>query len=128
MNKDIARKALETALGCGASDCRVTLSESTQTSISYLNGSIEKLQESSSAVLGIAIFAQGRYGAFSTNRMDGKELKPFIANGIESCLLLTPDECRKMPDPSLYYRGAGRISCSATTHFMTFPSRRRQNS
>lgn len=125
MNKDIARKALETALGCGASDCRVTLSESTQTSISYLNGSIEKLQESSSAVLGIAIFAQGRYGAFSTNRMDGKELKPFIANCIESCLLLTPDECRKMPDPSLYYRG-GRpdlLQCDHSFHDIPFKAK-----
>ena len=59
MNKDIARKALETALELGASDCRISLAESTQTSISYLNGEIEKLQQSSSSAMGIAIFTEG---------------------------------------------------------------------
>lgn len=105
MNKDIAQKALETALACGASGCRVTLSESTQTSVSYLNGEIEKLQESTSAALGIAIFTEGRYGAFSTNRFDESELRPFIRRCIDSCRLLAPDDCRTLPDPSLYYRG-----------------------
>ena len=105
MNKDIAQKALETALACGASGCRVTLSESTQTSVSYLNGEIEKLQESTSAALGIALFTEGRYGAFSTNRLDGSELRPFIRRCIDSCRLLAPDDCRTLPDPSLYYRG-----------------------
>ena len=105
MNKDIAQKALETALACGASGCRVTLSESTQTSVSYLNGEIEKLQESTSATLGIALFTEGRYGAFSTNRLDGSELRPFIRRCIDSCRLLAPDDCRTLPDPSLYYRG-----------------------
>ena len=105
MNKDIAQKALETALACGASGCRVTLSESTQTSVSYLNGEIEKLQESTSAALGIALFTDGRYGAFSTNRLDDSELRPFIRRCVDSCRLLAPDDCRTLPDPSLYYRG-----------------------
>lgn len=105
MNKDIAQKALETALACGASGCRVTLSESTQTSVSYLNGEIEKLQESTSAALGIALFTDGRYGAFSTNRLDDSELRSFIRRCVDSCRLLAPDDCRTLPDPSLYYRG-----------------------
>lgn len=105
MNKDIAQKALETALACGASGCRVTLSESTQTSVSYLNGEIEKLQESTSAALGIALFTEGRYGVFSTNRLDDSELRPFIRRCVDSCQLLAPDDCRTLPDPSLYYRG-----------------------
>ena len=66
MNKDIARKALETALELGASDCRISLAESTQTSISYLNGEIEKLQQSSSSAMGIAIFTEGRYGSLTS--------------------------------------------------------------
>ena len=105
MNKDIARKALETALELGASDCRISLAESTQTSISYLNGEIEKLQQSSSSAMGIAIFTEGRYGSFSTNRMDMDELRPFLRRCIESCRLLTPDNCRTMPDRGTYYKG-----------------------
>ena len=105
MNKEIARKALETALELGASDCRINLAESTQTSISYLNGEIEKLQQSSSSAMGIAIFTEGRYGSFSTNRMDMDELRPFLRRCIESCRLLTPDNYRTMPDRSTYYKG-----------------------
>ena len=104
MNKEIARKALETALELGASDCRINLAESTQTSISYLNGEIEKLQQSSSSAMGIAIFTEGRYGSFSTNRMDMDELRPFLRRCIESCRLLTPDNYRTMPDRNTYYK------------------------
>ena len=104
MNKEIARKALETVLELGASDCRINLAESTQTSISYLNGEIEKLQQSSSSAMGIAIFTEGRYGSFSTNRMDMDELRPFLRRCIESCRLLTPDNYRTMPDRNTYYK------------------------
>lgn len=121
MNKEIAQKALETALSCGASDCRVSLSESTQTSISYLNGEIEKLQESTSAALGIAIFTEGRYGVFSTNRMDPDGLKPFLRRCIESCRLLAPDKCRTLPDPSLYYRGGKPDLGQCDPAFRTIP-------
>lgn len=121
MNKDIAQKALETALACGASGCRVTLSESTQTSVSYLNGEIEKLQESTSAALGIAIFTEGRYGAFSTNRFDESELRPFIRRCIDSCRLLAPDDCRTLPDPSLYYRGGRPDLKQCDPHFSDIP-------
>lgn len=105
MNKDIAGLALETALRYGASDCRITMSESIQTSVSYLNGEIEKLQESSSAAMRIALFTEGRYGVFTTNRMDPDELRPFLRRCIDSCRLLEPDECRTMPDKNLYYKG-----------------------
>lgn len=105
MNKDIARLALETALKYGASDCSINMSESVQTSVSYLNGEIEKLQESSSASMKIALFTEGRYGVFSTNRMDPDELRSFIRRCIDSCRLLEPDACRTMPDRNLYYKG-----------------------
>ena len=117
MNKDIAQKTLDTALACGASGCRVTLSESTQTSVSYLNGEIEKLQESTSAALGISLFTEGRYGAFSTNRLDDSELRPFIRRCVDSCRLLAPDDCRTLPDPSLYYRGGRPDLGQCDPHF-----------
>ena len=105
MNKDIAQKALETALACGAS----------------LNGEIEKLQESTSAALGIALFTEGRYGAFSTNRFDESELRPFIRRCIDSCRLLAPDDCRTLPDPPLYYRGGRPDLEQCDPHFSDIP-------
>ncbi len=105
MNKDIAQFALETALNSGADRCRVCCAESLQTSVSYLNGEIEKLQESKSGSIGLSIFVDGRFGVFSTNRTERDELTAFLKRCVESCRLLSPDECRALPDPALYYKG-----------------------
>ena len=46
-----------------------------------------------------------RYGSYSTNRLDKKELETFIKNGIESTRYLAVDEARVLPDASRYYKG-----------------------
>lgn len=105
MNKDIAQFTLETALKQGASHCRVASVESTETSVSFLNGEMEKIQESTSNSIWLSVFAQGRFGVFATNRTEKEELVPFIKRCIESCLLLSPDQCRTLPESKLYYKG-----------------------
>jgi PmbA protein len=53
----------------------------------------------------IYLFVDGRYGSFTTNRLDKKELEKFIKNGIESTRYLAEDKARTLPDASLYYKG-----------------------
>ena len=55
----------------------------------------------------IHLFVDGRFGSFSTNRLDKKELESFIRNGIASTRFLAEDKARTLPDSSLYYKGGG---------------------
>ena len=55
--------------------------------------------------MGINVYVDGRYGNYSTNRLDKKELETFIKNGIESTRYLAPDEFRVLADPARYYTG-----------------------
>jgi PmbA protein len=65
-----------------------------------LNGEVDKVSHSADRSLYFYIFADGRYGTFSTNRLDMDELVPFISNAIEMVKMLGEDACRTLPDPS----------------------------
>lgn len=105
MNKETALFAMETALKNGADNCRILHIKGSESSMSYLNGEIENLHSSSSSMLRLNIFTDGRYGVFTTNKTDSGELKPFIKNCIASCKLLEPDKFYTLPEKSLYYDG-----------------------
>ena len=45
------------------------------------------------------MFVEGKYGTFSTNRLDERELDSFIENAIAMVKMLGEDECRRLPDP-----------------------------
>lgn len=66
---------------------------------------IDRLQQASENSMVIHLFVDGRYGSFSTNRLDKKELEKFIRNGIDSTRYLAEDKARTLPDASLYYKG-----------------------
>ena len=51
------------------------------------------------------MYVDGKYGSYSTNRLDKKELESFIKNGIDSTRYLAVDEARVLPDTSRYYKG-----------------------
>lgn len=104
--KDIAHWANEYAIKKGGTQCRISLTVSTDNSIEYRNRQIDKLQQSTENKLYVEVFIEGRYGAFSTNRLsDKRELEVFINEGIESTKLLAPDICRVLPDDERYYDG-----------------------
>ena len=96
----IAKECIRTALDKGATGVRISLNKSVSDSIAMLNGEIDKVSHSADRSLYFYIFADGRYGTFSTNRLDMNELESFIANAIEMVRMLGEDECRVLPDPS----------------------------
>ncbi|HIT48952.1 MAG TPA: TldD/PmbA family protein [Candidatus Coprenecus stercoripullorum] len=108
MDKNIAEYALTQCIRHGATAARITLSESDTSSLSLLNGETDRIQESACSSLELSVFVDGRYGTFSTNRMEPDELRRFISECIASCRLLVPDSFRKLPDKSLYYTGKGQ--------------------
>lgn len=95
---DIARHCIRYAVSNGASAARVSLSKSIMDSYTLLNGELDKVTHSADRSIYIYIFADGRYGTFSTNRLEIKELEEFITNAIEMVRLLGEDENRCLPE------------------------------
>lgn len=73
--------------------------------IELRDAKMDRLQQASESGLSISLYVDGRYGSYSTNRLDKKELETFIKNGIESTRYLAVDEARVLPDASRYYKG-----------------------
>lgn len=45
----------------------------------------------------VHLFVDGRYGSYSTNRLDKKELEKFIKDGISATRFLAEDKARTLP-------------------------------
>lgn len=95
----LVRHCIDFALAKGASGIRITLTKSTEDQIATLDGEIDKVTHCADRSISAAIFADGRFGSFSTNRLEEAPLEEFITNAIETVRLLTPDPFRVLPAP-----------------------------
>lgn len=108
-NKQIAQWALDTAIQNGCQQARISIITGQNNSFEYRDKQLDKLHQSSENKLYIELFVDGRYGSFSTNRIDKKDvLETFIKEGIQSTRYLEEDICRQLPDPSRYYYADGQ--------------------
>ena len=92
--KELARWVMEYALKNGCQAARVALYNNSNTSFDIRDMKIDRLQQASENGMSIHLFTDGRYGSFSTNRLDRKELESFIRNGIDSTRYLAEDKAR----------------------------------
>ena len=106
-NKKLAQWAMEFALKNGCQASRVSIYNGSSSSFEIRDMKMDRLQQASENSLVIHLFVDGRFGSFSTNRLDKKELEGFIRNGIASTRFLAEDKARTLPDASLYYKGGG---------------------
>ncbi|NDV96675.1 TldD/PmbA family protein [Dysgonomonas sp. 521] len=106
--KETARRAMDFALQNGCQAARVSVITANNNSFEYRNTQLDRLHQSSENKLYIELFVDGRYGSFSTNRIDGKELEAFIREGIISTQYLAEDPFRQLPDPKRYYQENGK--------------------
>lgn len=104
-NKKLAQWAMDYALKNGCQQAKVNLSSGSNTSFELHDAKMDRLQQASENQLSISLYVDGRYGTYSTNRLDQKELESFIKNGIDSTRYLAKDEARVLPDASRYYKG-----------------------
>ena len=93
-----ARDCIRHAMANGADGARATLNKCVTDGCSMFNGSIDKVTHSADRSIYIYLFVDGRYGTFSTNRLDIQELDSFVANAINMVRMLGEDLCRKLPD------------------------------
>lgn len=103
---NIARKCIRTALEKGADASRVSLNKCVSDSVTMLNGEIDKVTHSADRSLYLYIFTEGKYGTFSTNRLEPLELDGFIENAVRMVRMLGEDACRRLPDKARTEQGA----------------------
>lgn len=96
---NLAQHCISHALSCGASAARVYLNKCVTDSYTILNGGLDKVTHSADRSVYLYIFADNRYGTFSTNRLEKNELEEFIQRAIDMVRMLGEDECRKLPSP-----------------------------
>ena len=106
-HKQLAQWAMDYALKNGCQAARISMYNGSNSSFEIRDMKIDRLQQASENSLSINLFVDGRYGSYSTNRLDKKELENFIKNGIDSTRYLAEDLARTLPDASLYYKGGG---------------------
>ena len=101
-DKELLKYCLDTALEYGADKARVTLSRSIEDLVATLNAEVDRITHCGDNSLSLALFADGRYGTFSTNKLDRESIREFIAESISIVKAIAPDECRVLPPPELF--------------------------
>lgn len=95
----LAQHCIRHAVSSGASAARVSLNKTVTDSYTILNGELDKVSHSADRSIYIYLFVDGRYGTFSTNRLEQNEVEDFIVKAIEMVRMLGEDNCRRLPDP-----------------------------
>lgn len=96
---------MDYALKNGCQAAKLVLYSNSNASFELRDAKMDKLQQASESGLSISLYVDGKFGNYSTNRLDKKELEAFIKNGIDSTRYLAEDEARVLPDASRYYKG-----------------------
>ena len=83
----------------GAQKVRITLTRSLLNLIGVLNGEVDKVSRALDRSLQLQLFVDGRYGSFSTNRLDPESLEAFVREAVATVRLLEADPLRDLPAP-----------------------------
>lgn len=102
----LVEKSLQLAREAGAQKARATLTKSEEDLIATLNGEVDRVTHCADSSLSLALFVDGRFGSFSTNKLDEASLKDFIVKSVAIVRMISEDECRDLPDPQRYCRTA----------------------
>jgi len=102
----LARHCLAYALEQGAQQVRITLTKSLLNLIGVLNGEVDKVSHALDRSIQLQLFADGRYGTFSSNRLDKEGLEAFIRDAISTVRMLEEDRLRTLPAPERLVKDA----------------------
>lgn len=100
-----AQLAVELGKDAGADDVVASVSWGRGLKFEWREGRLEKVQESTSRRLGLALYVNGRFSTSSTNDLDPGRLKRFAQDAVDLTRCLEEDPYRKITPPELY---AGR--------------------
>ena len=95
----LVENALSFALSNGADSARLTLNKSLLDLVAMRDGELDRVTHSLDRSLQLALFAGGRFGTFSINRLDREALEDFVLKALGTLKLLAPDPLRSLPEP-----------------------------
>jgi PmbA protein len=95
----LARHCLNYALEQGADKVRITLTKSLLNLVGLLNGEVDKTSHALDRSLQLQLFVEGRFGSFSSNRLEKEGLEAFIREAIDTVRMLEADAFRTLPAP-----------------------------
>jgi len=96
---DLAQYCLAFAGQAGAQKVRITLTKSLMNLIGLLNGEVDKTSHALDRSMQLQLFVDGRYGSFSTNKLEKEGLEAFIREAIDTVKMLQADAYRDLPSP-----------------------------
>ena len=105
---ELAKHCLAYAQEQGAQKVRITLSKTLMNLIGLLNGEVDKTAHALDRSLQLQLFVDGRFGSFSSNRLEREGLESFIREAIGTVKMLEADSFRALPAP-------GRLAHDAVT-------------
>lgn len=95
---EIADKSVQMALDAGASAVMVSLDKAKTEIYALLDGEIDNIRQTGDRSLTFNIYADGKYGTFSTNRFEEDSLRDFLCKAVETVRMLVADPFRELPD------------------------------
>lgn len=96
--REIADKSVQMALDAGASAVMVSLDKAKTEIYALLDGEIDNIRQTGDRSLTFNIYADGKYGTFSTNRFEEESLRDFLCKAVETVRMLVVDPFRGLPD------------------------------
>jgi PmbA protein len=95
----LAKHCLAFAMQQGADAVRITLTKSLMNLVGLLNGEVDKTAHALDRSLQLQLFVEGRFGSFSSNRLEKEGLEAFIREAIGTVKMLEADAFRALPAP-----------------------------
>ncbi len=104
--KDICQWAMSKALDYGCQECKVNISMGHEKLIELRDGVLDQINHSTSCLLSIHLYVDGRYSVVTTNRLDREDLDVFISKSVINTRSLAEDVHRYLPPMELCYSNA----------------------
>lgn len=98
----IAQSCIRMAKSAGANEASARAYRVRDVSLDYRDGKVEKISESTTRGVNLALYVDGRYSTVSTSDLRPDALKAFIADTIAIARTIAPDPFRGLADPELY--------------------------
>lgn len=93
----IADRSVALAIEAGASAVQVTLDKARTEIYALLDGELDNIRQTGDRALTFKVYADGRYGVFSTNRLEESSIRDLLVKAVQNVRMLASDRFRKLP-------------------------------